>query len=72
MELLHGRDLAEELGKHGPLSPRRSLHILLQCARALVNLAEFARWVRTLGTYRASSAPSTVPSATRDAVTGAS
>jgi prephenate dehydratase len=27
----------------------------LQCARALVNLAEFARWVRTLGTYRASS-----------------
>ncbi len=25
----------------------------LQCARALVNLAEFARWVRTLGTYRA-------------------
>jgi prephenate dehydratase len=26
----------------------------LQCARALVNLAEFARWVRTLGTYRAS------------------
>jgi serine/threonine protein kinase len=35
MELLHGRDLAEELGKHGPLSPRRSLHLLLQCARAL-------------------------------------
>jgi serine/threonine protein kinase len=35
MELLQGRDLAEELGKHGPLSPRRSLHILLQCARAL-------------------------------------
>ncbi|HYT69601.1 MAG TPA: prephenate dehydratase [Vicinamibacterales bacterium] len=26
----------------------------LNCARALVNLAEFARWVRTLGTYRAS------------------
>lgn len=25
----------------------------LNCARALVNLAEFARWVRTLGTYRA-------------------
>jgi prephenate dehydratase len=25
----------------------------LQCARALVHLAEFARWVRTLGTYRA-------------------
>jgi prephenate dehydratase len=24
----------------------------LNCARALVNLAEFARWVRTLGTYR--------------------
>jgi eukaryotic-like serine/threonine-protein kinase len=35
MELLAGRDLAEELGRHGPLSPRRSLHILLQCARAL-------------------------------------
>jgi prephenate dehydratase len=43
----------------------------LQCARALVNLAEFARWVRTLGTYRASSAPASVPSPTRDAVTGA-
>ena len=43
----------------------------LQCARALVNLAEFARWVRTLGTYRASSAPSAVSSPTRDAVTGA-
>ena len=43
----------------------------LQCARALVNLAEFARWVRTLGTYRASSAPSPVSPATRDAVTGA-
>jgi prephenate dehydratase len=27
----------------------------LNCARALVNLAEFARWVRTLGTYRAAS-----------------
>jgi prephenate dehydratase len=26
----------------------------LACSRALVNLAEFARWVRTLGTYRAS------------------
>jgi prephenate dehydratase len=26
----------------------------LNCGRALVNLAEFARWVRTLGTYRAS------------------
>ena len=25
----------------------------LQCVRALVHLAEFARWVRTLGTYRA-------------------
>ena len=24
----------------------------LNCARALVNLAEFGRWVRTLGTYR--------------------
>jgi prephenate dehydratase len=40
----------------------------LQCARALVNLAEFARWVRTLGTYRASTAPA--PAGTRDAVTG--
>lgn len=26
----------------------------VNCGRALVNLAEFARWVRTLGTYRAS------------------
>ena len=26
----------------------------LNCGRALVNLAEFAKWVRTLGTYRAS------------------
>jgi prephenate dehydratase len=26
----------------------------LACGRALVNLAEFAKWVRTLGTYRAS------------------
>ena len=42
----------------------------LQCGRALVNLAEFARWVRTLGTYRASSAPAPVNSPTRDAVTG--
>src|SRR5256885_1935058 len=25
----------------------------MQCGRALVNLAEFARWVRTLGTYKA-------------------
>jgi prephenate dehydratase len=25
----------------------------LNCGRALINLAEFARWVRTLGTYRA-------------------
>jgi hypothetical protein len=25
----------------------------VNCGRALVNLAEFARWVRTLGTYRA-------------------
>ena len=36
----------------------------LNCARALVNLAEFARWVRTLGTYRASrevSSPAEVP-----------
>lgn len=29
----------------------------LQCVRALVNLAEFARWVRTLGTYRSSREP---------------
>jgi serine/threonine protein kinase len=35
MELLHGRDLAEELEKHGPLSPRRALGIVLQCAEAL-------------------------------------
>jgi len=27
----------------------------LNCARALVNLAEFARWVRTLGTYKSAS-----------------
>lgn len=26
----------------------------INCGRALVNLAEFARWVRTLGTYKAS------------------
>jgi len=40
----------------------------LQCKRALVNLAEFARWVRTLGTYRAYvSAPA--PAATPDGVT---
>jgi prephenate dehydratase len=24
----------------------------VNCGRALVNLAEFARWVRTLGTYK--------------------
>jgi serine/threonine-protein kinase len=35
MELLHGRDLAEELEKRGPLSPRRALGIVLQCAEAL-------------------------------------
>jgi serine/threonine protein kinase len=35
MELLQGRDLAEELEKHGPLSPRRTLSIVLQCAEAL-------------------------------------
>jgi hypothetical protein len=29
----------------------------LQCGRALVNMAEFARWVRTLGTYRACREP---------------
>jgi hypothetical protein len=43
----------------------------LNCARALVNLAEFARWVRTLGTYRAArdvSDPATLePSAKREA-----
>jgi prephenate dehydratase len=34
----------------------------LQCARALVHLGEFARWVRTLGTYRAWREPaSAVP-----------
>jgi serine/threonine-protein kinase len=35
MELLQGRDLAEELSKIGPLSPRRALAIVLQCAEAL-------------------------------------
>jgi prephenate dehydratase len=43
----------------------------LNCARALVNLADFARWVRTLGTYRAArdvSDPATLePSAKREA-----
>lgn len=43
----------------------------LNCARALVNLAEFARWVRTLGTYRAarevSDPASTQPSANHEA-----
>jgi prephenate dehydratase len=33
----------------------------LQCARALVHLAEFARWVRTLGTYRAWREPDAEP-----------
>jgi serine/threonine-protein kinase len=35
MELLQGHDLAEELEKGGPLSPRRTLGIVLQCAEAL-------------------------------------
>jgi len=35
MELLHGRDLAEELEKIGPLSARRTVDIALQCAEAL-------------------------------------
>lgn len=38
----------------------------VNCGRALVNLAEFARWVRTLGTYRASRdviAPAETPQA---------
>jgi len=43
----------------------------LNCARALVNLAEFARWVRTLGTYRAArevSDPAAIqPSANHEA-----
>src|SRR6185436_620425 len=43
----------------------------LNCARALVNLAEFARWVRTLGTYRSArdvSDPAAIqPSANHEA-----
>jgi len=35
MELLTGRDLAEELEKNGTLSPRRTVNLMLQCARAL-------------------------------------
>jgi len=35
MELLRGHDLAEELEKQGPLSARRTVHLMLQCARAL-------------------------------------
>jgi serine/threonine protein kinase len=35
MELLHGRDLAEELELGGPLPTRRVLGIALQCAKAL-------------------------------------
>jgi serine/threonine protein kinase len=35
MELLTGHDLAEELEKKGPLSPRRTIGLALQCARAL-------------------------------------
>ena len=37
----------------------------LNCARALVNLAEFARWVRTLGTYRSAKEVSEPAPATR-------
>jgi eukaryotic-like serine/threonine-protein kinase len=35
MELLHGRDLAEELEQKGPLPTRRAIGIALQCAKAL-------------------------------------
>ncbi|MDB4972179.1 MAG: serine/threonine protein kinase, partial [Myxococcaceae bacterium] len=35
MELLHGRDLSEELELRGPLPARRASVIALQCARAL-------------------------------------
>ena len=35
MELLNGQDLAHELEKKGALSPRRTIGICLQCARAL-------------------------------------
>ncbi|MDB4989452.1 MAG: serine/threonine protein kinase [Myxococcaceae bacterium] len=35
MELLLGRDLAEELELRGPLPPRRAVAIVLQCAKAL-------------------------------------
>lgn len=35
MELLQGRDLAEELEKLGTLSARRTVTLMLQCARAL-------------------------------------
>ena len=35
MELLHGRDLAEELELRGPLPTRRAVAISLQCAKAL-------------------------------------
>ncbi len=35
MELLHGRDLAQELEKLGTLSARRTVSLMLQCARAL-------------------------------------
>ncbi len=35
MELLRGHDLAEELGRLGPLSGRRTVNLMLQCARAL-------------------------------------
>ncbi len=35
MELLHGRDLAEELESRGPLPTRRAVAIVLQCAKAL-------------------------------------
>jgi serine/threonine protein kinase len=35
MELLQGHDLAEELSRKGRLSPRRTVNLALQCARAL-------------------------------------
>jgi eukaryotic-like serine/threonine-protein kinase len=35
MELLNGHDLASELEQKGPLSPRRTVNLALQCCRAL-------------------------------------
>ena len=42
----------------------------VNCGRALVNLAEFARWVRTLGTYRSAREVS-LPAEPDEAVQGA-